>query len=210
VHLQAGSIDTTAHTFDVQVVNPYNSLIGYEFTVSGLVIDTVYNLVPGFNAPIQFKPSGKIIALAPTETSIPKNTLPANLLRIHYKSRDSVQACIAGISSIVNSKYQQSTALIGAPACALTGLVKTSNPTPALALYIEPNPFEKQTTVFFSNPNRGPVTVTLSDMTGRILRTYPNFRDEYITIERGNLPGGMYLCTIRTNEGTAVGKLVVR
>jgi hypothetical protein len=211
VSLLAGPIDTAAKTFDVQVVNPNNSLIGYEFYVTGLTIDAVENLAPGFSAPIQFNAStGSILALSPTETPIPKHDLPSNLLRIHYKNLTSTKACVANIISIVNSKYQQSTATVGIPGCTLAGLTGTNNPYSASSVFVESNPFSTQATIYFSNPDLDLATATLSDITGRVLRTYPGFRDKSITIERGDLVSGVYVCTIQTKSGIVVGKLIAQ
>ncbi|MEI6410248.1 MAG: T9SS type A sorting domain-containing protein, partial [Bacteroidota bacterium] len=76
--------------------------------------------------------------------------------------------------------------------------------------FAQPNPFSDATTLFFSNPNASPANITVTDMTGRIMRSYQNIRDEEITITRGNLTAGIYLFTIRTNTGAVSGKIMVK
>ncbi|MEI6411494.1 MAG: lysyl oxidase family protein, partial [Bacteroidota bacterium] len=153
VYILPGKVDTVAKTFDVQMVNPYNKIYGYEFSVSGLEIQSVENLDVAFDGAIQFNTNGKILALTPTETAIKKNILPGNLLRIHYSKRLGSTLCIASVDAIVNSKYQKSAGLVGIPTCVTINETSgTHNPDQQMAVFAQPNPFSDATTLFFSNP----------------------------------------------------------
>lgn len=211
VYLLAGKLDTLAKTFDVQVVNPYNKLYGYEFSVNGLEIQSVENLDIAFDGPIQFDASGEILALTPTETAIKKNILPSNLLRIHYSKTTGTEVCIASVNTIVNSKYQKSAGLVGVPACVIVSQTTgVQNPDQQLAVFVQPNPFSDATTLFFSNPNASAASIIVTDMTGRMVRSFQNIHDEEVTITRGNLTAGVYLFTIRTAAGAVSGKIMVK
>ena len=105
--LQPGTVDTVAKTFDIQIANPYNTVMGYEFSVSGLVIESVENLATEHETVPMFNPAtGKIIALAANESSIKKNLTPSTFLRIHYASLTDHMVCISEITAVVNSKCQ--------------------------------------------------------------------------------------------------------
>jgi hypothetical protein len=208
VYLVPGTLDTIAKTFDVQVVNPYNKLIGFEFSIDGLTIDHLSNLDANYHGMARFSPSGHIIALSADESTIKKNVLPEGLIRIHYKTLDKVQVCISSVTAIVNDKYQLSAGFIAPPACVSTGLVNTQAPQETLRTFIEPNPFVDKTTIYFSNPTSGPVQFTLRDLTGRIVRSYRDFHNDFVTLERGTLSSGIYLFELRTETGMAAGKVI--
>jgi Lysyl oxidase len=210
VYLLPGNLDTVAKTFDVQIVNPYNKLIGYQFSVSGLEIESVENLPTGYNSTIQFTTGGEIISLSADESVIKKNILPNNLLRIHYSTLTAWVICVSEIQAVINSKYQRSEALLGDPNCVVTGISGTKELNEAnFAVFAQPNPFSEQTDFFFNNPKNEAIDFTLTDITGRICRTYKNIRSEKLTLERGNLISGIYVYLVRTSKGTVSGKITV-
>jgi len=210
VYLLPGALDTVAKTFDIQIVNPYNKIIGYEFSVSGLSINSVENLEPGFDGAIQFDSNGEIISLSATEATIKKYILPGSFVRIHYNKLTAQQVCISDITSVVNSKYQQSNTAISNPACVNTGLVGSSNPQAAFGVFVQPNPFTDKTTLFFTNPGAEKTHITMTDMSGRVVRSFENIREESVTLERGNLPNGVYLYTVSSALGSVSGKLILQ
>ncbi len=211
VYLQPGLLDTVAKTFTVQIINPFNQVIGYEFSVGGLQIAGVENLAPDFDGNIQYEEaSGRILALSPTESGIKKNILPGNLLRIYYQGRPDANVCIANIQAVVNANYQKCNALPGVPPCVSAGQVSAAHaPTPApFAVFAQPNPFYASTTLFIARSDAEPMTVTLSDLTGHTLRVYRHIRSESIIFERENLPSGVYLYTVQNSRGIVSGKVV--
>ncbi len=211
VQIFPGLLDTLAKTFDVQMTNPFNSLIGYEFTVSGVQISSVENMSPDFDGLIQFDPAkGRILALSPAEKTIKKHFTPTTFLRIHYEELTAMQACISGVDAVVNSKYQRSNAAVGQPACvSASGTSATQTVTrEAFSVWAQPNPFQEKTTLFYPNPDRERMTITLSDLNGKIVRYYPDIRTESVTFERGALPPGMYVYTVQNDRTRVSGKVV--
>jgi hypothetical protein len=209
VYLLPGTLDETAKTFDVQVVNPYSKLIGYEFSVSGLTIDSVVSLSPNFDAIQYFTSTGKIAALSPTKTTIKKNILPAGLVRIYYSGTPAHDVCITSVEAIVNDKYQRDVGLVSDQNCVNSSTVGTQNQFASVnSLFIQPNPFQESTQIFFSNPDAEQLSITLSDMTGRVIRSFQQIREESITITRGNLAAGMYMVTVRGKEGVRTGVVI--
>ena len=209
VSILPGLLDTVASTFDIQILNPFHPVIGYDFSVSGLDITAVENLAPGFDGGLQFNAAtGRILALSPTEKRVQKSIFPVNLLRIHYQQLTSAQVCVTDVHAVVNAKYQKSQAGTGPINCANGGVsaVQTAGPD-ALQVYVQPNPFYESTTLFYANPEQKPMTITLTDLTGHILRAYRNVRAESITFERGELPAGIYLYTVQNGQAMASGKI---
>ncbi|MCA0238661.1 MAG: T9SS type A sorting domain-containing protein [Bacteroidetes bacterium] len=208
VYLLPGTLDTVGKTFDVEIVNPYNAVIGYEFSVSGLNINYVENISGTMTASVQHDNTGEIIALSGDETSIKKNVLPTPFVRVHYSELTSPEVCISQITAVVNSKYQKSGAQIASPSCVSTGVVGSHEPNDlGFSVFVQPNPFREDVTIFFNNQNAEPFKVTLSDMTGRILRSYDNIKSEYVTFQRGDLPDGVYMYTVSNSKGQVSGKI---
>lgn len=206
VYLLPGALDETAKTFDVQVVNPFSKIMGYEFNVSGITIDSVESLSPAFDGVITFDQSGEIIALSPTETSIKKNILPSGLVRIHYSGLPAPKVCITAVTTIVNDKYQRNVGLVSDQNCVNTSTVGTKTAYLRNSeLFIQPNPFQESFQVFFANPDAEPLSITLSDMTGRVVRSFQQIREESVTFARGNLAAGMYLVSVRGKDGVRTG-----
>lgn len=211
VYLLPGNLDTEGKTFDVQIVNPYNPIIGYEFSVSGLVIESVENISGTMNANILHDDTGEILALSADESIIKKNILPTPFLRVHYSSLSSTEVCVSEVTAVVNAKYQRSAAQITSPNCVTTGLVSSTEPGKgAFSVFVEPNPFRESATIFFENKAGEAMTVTLSDMTGRVLRSFENIHSEYVTFERGHLAEGVYIFTISNSRGKVSGKIAVQ
>jgi hypothetical protein len=211
VTIQIAEVDTVDKSILLEIVNPFHPIIAYEFSLSGLVIDSLENLSAEFNATPEFNAgTGKIIALAAPETSLEKNSLPAAFLRVHYAALTAPEVCISEITAVVNHKYQRSSANIGNPACIPVTFVGTKDPLNApFVVFVQPNPMHDQTTVFFENKNAEPMTFTLSDLTGRVLRTQTDLRGESVLLERADLPQGTYIFTLRSSRGSVSGKVVM-
>jgi len=210
VYLLPGELDTVAKTFDILIVNPYNKLYGYEFSVAGFHIDSVENLATGFEALVEFNANGKLLALSESEAPIAKNVLPTPLVRVHYNSLTDVKVCIESIQAVVNEHYQLSIAALADPNC--VQVISTSNQEPSknvLTYFVQPNPFTERTSIFFANPNNEAFHAVLTDVQGRTVRQIESLRGEIWTITRGNLPSGVYFFQLRGVSGAASGKLVI-
>jgi len=212
VTLRAGNLDTLAKTFDVEIFNPFNTILGYEFSVSGLAINSVENLITAYHPDLRFNAvSGKIISLGLDESSINKNALPSSFLRIHYTAITGTEICLSEITAVVNSKYQRSNASIGVPSC-VPGLTSGTNnlEKTAFGVYVQPNPFIEKTSIYFENEGAEPMRVELKDITGNVLRSFDGVRGTSVTINRNNLPQGTYIFTVSGSKGRVSGKVVAQ
>ncbi len=212
VSLKPGILDTVAKTFDIEIVNPFNKIMGYEFSVSGLTITSVENLAAEFNPNIRFNPSlGEIIALGLDESAIDKNALPSNFLRIHYSNLTETAVCIDNITAVVNSKYQRSSAAISNPSCIS---IETSSVTNATGnppgLFVQPNPFVEKTTIYFLNDAAEPMNINLTDVTGKVLRSFEGVRSNFVIIERQTLAEGTYFITVSGSNGRINAKIIAQ
>jgi hypothetical protein len=76
---------------------------------------------------------------------------------------------------------------------------------------IAPNPMSDVAFVSFDNPTNAVHNVTVTTLTGQVVRTIPGVRGDTFQIEKGNLIAGVYFVTFQ-NEAGEVGaeKLIVR
>ena len=208
VYFKAGTLDTLAKTFDVKIVNPTNKILGYELEISGLVIDSIENLMPGFEAVFSHH-DHRIIALSRNEKPIKKNTIAANLFRVHYSAITSTTVCIDTVIAAVNEKYIKSNAITSEPSC-VTVIVSGNNEPAAgvIQMLLLPNPASDQTTLYYTNPRGLKSNIEISDMQGRVVRRYVGLRDNELPIPRSGMPSGIYQIKVSNEEGTAVGRIV--
>jgi hypothetical protein len=71
-----------------------------------------------------------------------------------------------------------------------------------------PNPALDQTTLYYTNPRNLKSTIEISDMQGRLFRTYVGLRDNELPIPRSGMPSGIYQIKVTNEEGTAVGRII--
>jgi hypothetical protein len=68
----------------------------------------------------------------------------------------------------------------------------------------------QNTTIFFENKAAEPMSFTLTDLTGRTLRSVNEIQGESIQLQREDLPEGTYLFTLRSSKGAVSGKIVIQ
>ncbi|MEY4905223.1 MAG: hypothetical protein RLZZ292_3038 [Bacteroidota bacterium] len=73
---------------------------------------------------------------------------------------------------------------------------------------IAPMPVSTEMVIRFENAT-ATHTLTLTTVTGQVVRQIENVRENRVSIERGNLEGGVYFLTIRNSQGEAMTKKVV-
>ena len=79
------------------------------------------------------------------------------------------------------------------------------------SLTVTPNPFSERTVISFSNENNQVYDITVTSLTGQIVRRFQNISGNAIELERGNLQAGMYFVTFQSETGKiATTKVVVR
>jgi alpha-amylase len=79
--------------------------------------------------------------------------------------------------------------------CSLTGIVENNFVAPAIKLY--PNPMIDFSVVELGNNNSS--TVSLSDISGRVIRSYQGINESTLRIEKADLRSGIYFVTINGN-----------
>lgn len=95
-----------------------------------------------------------------------------------------------------------------APTCALTNTVDI---TLESSLKVIPNPFSEEVLIRFDNPSNKEYTLTLHDLSGKLVRSMSGLRGTEVRVERRELVSGMYFAHLRDAQGHfATAKLVVK
>jgi len=210
IQLLTTPANTTAQTIDIQIINPGNGVMGYDFFLRGVEIEKIDNLVPGFLADIQFNKEGRILALGRAESPVLPSKTPRALLRIKYKRLTGEPVCIPARMTVVNDQYQKSEAKAGAGRCRVIQVTgRSGRPGNNVGLYIMPNPFGESTMIYFDNPERAPLRLELADAAGRVVRTDTDVTTDSFRLERGMLPPGIYFVCISGSFGKVTERVVM-
>jgi hypothetical protein len=100
----------------------------------------------------------------------------------------------------------------------LSSEITSVKPSNAITVRFElfnnyPNPFNPSTTIDYSVPNTGLVSIKVYDLLGRLVTTLVNeekFSGNYsVKFEAGNLPSGIYLCRMQTGDLSSTKKMLL-
>ncbi len=95
----------------------------------------------------------------------------------------------------------------------ITGVNQLTAKTPGPDFMLYPNPCNAEAFLQFNLPNNDNVMLTIFDQSGRIVRTIVNDHldagEKQYVFTPGNLPAGIYYCTLRTGEQMETKRLVV-
>jgi hypothetical protein len=85
--------------------------------------------------------------------------------------------------------------------------------TSTLALHTSPNPFSGMTTIRYSLPNAGNISLKLYDVTGKFVSTlasgYHNAGASSFVVHRSSFARGVYVLKLETGNSTATTKLII-
>ena len=105
VELGLANLDPIAKTVDVMIRNPSCRVMGYEFDLSGLTIQSVTNLAPNLVGDINLHTTlggTKVVGISYQDSSLVKNDNFVPLVRINYFTLTDAMVCLANITDIVN------------------------------------------------------------------------------------------------------------
>lgn len=207
VALRIGQMDFAAKYVDIEILNPDNHVVGYQFLMSGLNITQVDNLVPATEYPAtpRFSTGGMVVGLSYEDSTVTKTTSWRPLVRLHYSTITRNQVCIREIIDIVNEDYEDVLHRIDST-CVLS--VEAPAPVGPYNVRVFPNPFRHSTTFEFELAGKEGLALEIIDVSGQVVRRYARLQRSRLTIERGDLPEGLYFYRLRgTRE--QVGKLMI-
>ena len=207
VELSLGTVNTVQQYVDVYIKNPNNRVVGYEFTLQGLQIAQVDNLVSTAAYPVNpdFVIGGnKIISLSYVDSTIPKNTTPGPLCRVYYSSADDT-ICISQIVDIVNANHEAvQTVNLNTCAVAISNVVNE----PGFVMF--PNPANDKLNIITDFEGAGTYLVeivnSLGQLTERINKDNSNKKTE---VDLTRYAEGVYFVKVKAERYSTTQRLVV-
>jgi hypothetical protein len=95
--------------------------------------------------------------------------------------------------------------------CDLTGLISSTATLNAAEINLKLMPNPAQDAVYLNTDAEFPMnSIQVFDINGKLVRNHPNVRAHSFTIDRGNLPAGMYITKLWFDHGIATQKFIFR
>ena len=199
---------------DIDILNPDNRILAFQFDISGLEVNSVFSFfdVNDFDATISYNAEGKIAGVTYTETTLEKHTEATPFLRVFYSAVTAEEVCISSIETFVNKDYEETQfAIVGT--CmedeVLTGIEGISTSQNVLSVSIFPNPISQNALLTFKQQPSESHRLSITDINGKILAVYDNISNGKVQIDAAQLPAGMYFYNLSGSRSQS-GKLVVR
>ncbi len=208
VHLGLNGVNQVLKYVDVDVLNPDGEILGLDFSMSGLLIDSVVSLYGGFNPVITWDATtGRIAVLDTTENSVIKNLSPVHFLRVYYSQLTSNTVCISSVNASVNANYEETLHAIYNGCQTVTGI---SIQYQSSLINVRPNPSRDAFIISTESLAGEQANVTITDALGRVVYNAMQ------TLSAGNgfaidlsaQPKGVYLLRVSTDQMDLTEKLM--
>ncbi len=209
--LRLVNFDAVNNSVDVELLNPRLGVKGYQFTLEGVVITSVVNMIN----PIQFPADVRFIAstnevfgFGLNDSTIPRAVLSRPIVRIFFSNITDTAICISRITAIMNERGEGTTALVAGGCMPLTSTGVFSTLKPAGLLTV-PNPATQQTRLHVATGVKTSDYWTLTDITGREFQLAVNAIDkEWFNLDLTALPPGVYVLRICDGEFAGSTRIV--
>jgi hypothetical protein len=164
-------VNTAQQYIDIQIKNPTTKVNAYQFTMSGIKILSVQNMVPATDYPInpEFIVGGsEVIGISYQGLLIDKYNNPAPLCRIFYSQLTDTVICISKITDIVNQNYERTIHQITGN-CFQHTFAGLDNSENAIAYSIYPNPASEVLNLNISLQKPEKVNIQILDLVGKVV-----------------------------------------
>ena len=206
VWFRLGQVNWGQGFFDVEVLNPHNRILGYQFDVS-CGIQQAVSLVDPLEYMIQPEHAlggQTLIGLNYDNASMSKHYEWTSLCRIYWTEMPETELCIEEVTEVVNSMYQNAVPYLVDP-CATTSGVGgvVAGPT----LEVSPNPVRagEALTMTFAGGQLQGATVRWMDLTGRVVGETRWTGGRQLSLSTEGMAPGAYL--VQVIQSTATGSI---
>lgn len=209
--LEIVNVNLAGGFLDVNLSNPNADVNAFQFTITGIDIQSVVSLVNSvdFPAEIRFNASNNsIFGISMVDSSIKRSLTPQGLVRVYFSGVTQNLICISDIKDIVNANAERTTASV-AGACfpvSVTDLVEKDN---LLYFHLVPNPTKEDVTVMLKNPSGKPMIVSVFDYSGRMVNEFNVPANQAkVNIALDEMSAGIYFVKVSNNSFYRVEKLI--
>ncbi len=208
VKLGLGSINLVSKYVDIKVLNNHCNLLGLDFTLSGLFIDSVTCIYPGFNPIITWNSLGHIAMFASNEVSLVKQLVAFPLLRVYYHQFTNPLICLTTYEAPVNSDYEETKKSIFNGCMVVTGIQHVYNNS---IISLTPNPSNGVFTLRTNILNGELATVEIHDALGNLVLSKQEVLNDQngLLIDMIGKQEGIYLLSVKTKDLTSTQKLML-
>lgn len=204
-----GALDMTDGWMDIHVRNANRRLLGYELMLSGVQItgvESLYDPVQYPAVPAYAFGSGHLMCLSDVDSTIQRGPDFKPLCRVHFIN-PAATICIDQVIDVVNENYHNAITRLENACATVTGV---SDHALDEGIRVYPNPFTEQTTLLYPPVTGGSVTLTVTDVQGRMVQRMTDMHGAgRFVIERGALSAGPYHYRL-TGAVNGTGKLLIQ
>lgn len=213
VQFSIANVDWDAKYADLSIYNPSALVLGYEFKLHGLVVDSIKNLAVGNYSPdIRSSATGHVVGLSTNENSLFKQASPLNFLRVYYSALTDTIVCINEVVATLNSNYEEVVGLVSGPC-----MHKVENGTGIDELTLNsdnisivPNPNQGNFDVYLNNGILQGADIKVTDALGQLVySSTSNSTTNRASIELGNVQSGIYLLQLNLKGKQATKRVMV-
>ncbi len=214
VSMQLGEVNEANHYFDVEMVNPNNRVLSYDYQVSGVTVTQVQNIYfeDGYNPNMASNAEGRVMALPIEEQNIQKNIDMVPITRIYYSPlapNTSTEICLEKIEAVTNTNYEIVGTVILGECKTVTSAVNIEESTKTFSNFmISPNPVASTALVSFDNIEEQAAFLEVRNTAGQIV-LQQSVTGSSFEFDRSDLAGGIYLLSVQIGQNLKTSKIVL-
>lgn len=212
--LRISNVNFNQQYVDIAITNPLNKVVAYQFTMHGIQIQSVqnlvspleYNITPDFSVVDQ-----EVIGISYQQMLVDKNTSPDALCRVYYSFLTDTVICIDHITDIVNQHYEATVPLVGGNCVMVPSVFSVGEEGSTISAHIFPNPAQDIIHINLGLSETNDVVMEIMDELGRKVMTQI-FADVYVKtvdVDLSNLSNGVYIVSLQTGKGKITQRVVL-
>lgn len=207
VELGLTNVNSAEKYFDVTIKNEDCLVLGYEFKINNVTIDTVINIAGNYNPNITYNSNGHIVVLAEDEFSLNKQLSPLTILRVYYTQYSDSNICISEIVDIVNSNYEETAYRIASCVTIQEEPNALNNLNDLVSINVIPNPNNGNFQLYVNGTDLTGTSVTIYNSIGEQVLSMNKLdtRSNTTNIDMSSFAAGIYHLQV---EGKGLSKTI--
>lgn len=194
---------------DIRMQNKDCDVLGVEFSLSDVVIDSVVSLVSGYDPLIRWNMAdGHVVVLDTAENYITKHSVAFDAFRVYYSSLTSNVICMSSITETINGDYERTLHDYLVNCVVMSGVEVAYN---SRQVKVQPNPSRDVFNIAAEALAGKNVELTVTDVTGRaVLRSTEVFNSGKSLVDLSGMPEGVYLLRLESDNQIYSTRIIKR